>query len=220
VQNYRPIEILVVDNGSIDGTHAIVARYGEEIRQLNEPSSGPAAARNLGLRAAEGEFVAFLDQDDLWHREKLERQMSRFLTRPELDLCITHVGVFWIQELAREAARYAGHRRAGLLPGYTFGALLARRTLFARVGELNANLWFGDATEWFLRAIEQQAVMELLPDVLAYHRIHHGNLTRRLATASKDEFLHIVKASLDRRRQLGSRDAPEPSRIAVPPHAP
>jgi len=68
------------------------------------------------------------------------------------------------------------------------------------VGQFNTALWFTDATDWFLRAAEQGVVMELLPDVLVYHRMHQTNLTRRLASVSRDEFLQSVKASLDRRR--------------------
>ena len=200
-QTYRPLEIIVADDGSTDGTAAVVAGYGEQVRYLFQPNAGPAAARNLGLNAAQGEFVAFLDHDDLWHPEKLARQMARFQARPDLDLCVTHVRNFWIPELAEEAARYREHPRfAEALPGYVTITLLARRTLFDTVGQFNPSLWFSDASDWFLRAGERGAVMELLPDVLMFHRVHRHNLTRRQAAASRDEFLEIVKASLDGRR--------------------
>jgi glycosyltransferase involved in cell wall biosynthesis len=201
-QTYRPLEIIVADDGSTDGTQALVASFGEQVCYLSQPNAGPAAARNLGLGAAQGEFVAFLDADDLWHPEKLARQMARFEARPDLDLCVTHVQNFWVPELTEEAARYRGHPRlTNAVPGYTTCALLTRRALVDTVGQFDEALQHGDSTEWFLRAVEHGAVMELLPDVLLYRRLHHGNRTRHLGAASRDQYLQIVKASLDRRRR-------------------
>ncbi len=88
-QTYRPLEILVADDGSTDRTPYIAAAFGNRLRYLRQDNQGPAAARNLGIRAATGEFIAFLDADDVWHPEKLERQMARFQVRPELDYCVT-----------------------------------------------------------------------------------------------------------------------------------
>jgi glycosyltransferase involved in cell wall biosynthesis len=86
-QTYRPLEVVVADDGSTDGTAALVAGYGDQVRYLFQPNTGTAAACNLGLKAAQGDFIAFLAADDLWHPERLARQMSRFQRPPDLDFC-------------------------------------------------------------------------------------------------------------------------------------
>ena len=80
-QTYRPLEIIVADDGSADGTAGVVATFGDQVRYVRQHNQGPSSARNLGIRVPTGDFIAFLDADDLWHPEKLARQIARFQTR-------------------------------------------------------------------------------------------------------------------------------------------
>lgn len=77
-QTYKGIQIIVVDDGSTDNTKQVLAPYIEKrlISYLHQENSGPGAARNTGIRAANGEYIAFLDTDDLWYPEKIERQIA------------------------------------------------------------------------------------------------------------------------------------------------
>ena len=77
-QTYRDFEVVVVDDGSTDRTREIVASYGEPVRCIAQANAGPSAARNHGVREARGEFVAFVDSDDLWLPGKLAEQMPLF----------------------------------------------------------------------------------------------------------------------------------------------
>jgi glycosyltransferase involved in cell wall biosynthesis len=204
-QTHPAIEVIVADDGSTDGTAALARTYGDRLRYLRQENGGPAAARNLGIGAARGELIGFLDADDLWHPDKLTLQIERLRTLPRVDLCLTHLENFWSPDVVPRPGLAMDDRVGISLPGYVTYTVLVRRSVFDRIGGFDTALRHGDDTEWFLRAAEAGIVIDLLPDVLVRRRLHSTNHSIRRAGASRDEYLGIVKASLDRRRGLHGR---------------
>lgn len=94
VQTYTPIEIIVVDDGSTDGTWDVLQSFGAAIRPIRQANGGIAAARNAGLRAATGEFIALMDHDDVAEPERIAAQVKFLRERPELVLCCTDFSAF------------------------------------------------------------------------------------------------------------------------------
>lgn len=197
------LEIVAVDDGSTDASAEILARYAPRVRVVRQANAGPAAARNTGIREARGAFLAFLDQDDRWHPDKLARQMERFERRAHLDVVVSHVESFWDEDVVRGADQ----PRAGAVPGYISGTMLARRDVFDRIGVFDPGIWYVDSLDWFARAAEASLAIELMPDVLLYHRVHGGNLSRR-GEQSRAECLRILKRALDRRRLSAAAQEP------------
>ena len=205
-QTYRPLEVLLSDDGSTDRTPEIAARYSKRVRYLRNPNAGPGAARNRGLELAQGGFVAFLDADDLWHPEKLRRQMGQFQENPDLDVCVTHFQNFWTSEMAEEEHRQQDHPLLKPWPGYAVPTMLARRYVFTRkVGLYDEQVRHGENTEWFLRAAERNVCIALLPEVLVRRRLYDDNFTRRDSSQHWDAFFRVMKQQLDLRRRLGER---------------
>src|SRR3954452_22222553 len=143
-QTHAVDEILFVDDGSIDTTKTIIDSYVEkhptQIRYVRQERGGPGAARNRGILAARGEFISFLDGDDLWHKEKTARQLHRFMERPELGISVTHIQNFWLDNLHNREAGIQEHSRAKAMAGYVPPAAMVRRAIFERVGLFNVNL--------------------------------------------------------------------------------
>jgi glycosyltransferase involved in cell wall biosynthesis len=199
-QTHRPLEVIVVDDGSTDESAEVASRYGDAVRYRWQENRGPGAACNTGVAMAQGEFVAFLEQDDLWIPWKTRRQLKEFERHPELDYCVAHIQNFWVPELQREAERYRNHAAMRPVAGYVVQTLMARRDLFERFTCFNEELRFAFAGDWFLRAADAGIAGALIPDTLVHRRLHQGNYSRVHRAASHDQFLHVIKATLDRRR--------------------
>ena len=204
-QTYRPLEIIVVDDGSTDGSSRIAEAFGPRVQYCWQENAGEAAARNRGLSMAQTEFVAFLDADDLWHPEKLARQIVHFQENPHLDLCFTSFQNFWIPELAAEEQRYRGSPLAQPQSAWSTSTVLARRAVFARFGNFihDGSLAAGsESMIWFLRAQEQGAVVTVLPEVLMHRRMHTANCSRMNPFES---FFPILKEWRDHQRRIRLR---------------
>jgi glycosyltransferase involved in cell wall biosynthesis len=203
-QSYRPLQVIVVNDGSTDQTTEIARSYGNRLILLQQPNRGSAAAKNHGIRAAEGKYIAFLDADDLWHSEKLARQMTRLRNRVEITLCFTRFQNFWMPELAEEEHRYRNSRLSQPQSAWSIGTLLTRRSAFEEFGEFDDGLRGNENMMWFLRAARRGAVIDVIPDVLMSRRYHSGNDSRRGNRYLQDLLLPIFKEWRDYRRYLSS----------------
>ncbi len=197
-QTYEPTEVVVVDDGSTDGT-AMVARGDPRVIYIYQPNQGVPVARNAGIDRSTGELLAFLDADDLWVPEKLARQVDYLASHPEVSLTFTHQRLFLSSDTAEVPAWVRREQLGQDHPGYVPSAMVVRRGVFETVGRFNPAYRIGEDSDWFFRARDAGVAMTVLPETLLLKRIHRTNLTSNVKD-SQAELLAAVRASLARRR--------------------
>lgn len=200
-QTCRSFEIIVVDDGSTDGSAGIIARYAASVRHCFQENRGTGAARNRGVEAAQAPLLAFLDQDDLWEPGKLKAQMAMLAADTSLDAVFGLVGQFHSPELGEPFRRRVS---CPLKPaaGYLPSAMLLRTEAFHRVGPFEESLQLAEWSEWFVRAVECGLRMGLVPEVVTRRRLHRGNKGLVFRHFRK-EYPRLLKTLLDRRRTAG-----------------
>jgi glycosyltransferase involved in cell wall biosynthesis len=183
-QTYRDFELFVVDDGSTDGTPAALASLGGEIKVLRqEERQGVSAARNLGARASAGDWLAFLDSDDLWLPDKLARQVEYLQANPDLVICQT--GETWIRNGVRVNPPEAARKVSGdiFLPSLARclvspSAVMLHRRLFEEMGGFDENLPAAEDYDLWLRIAWRHPV-GLVPESLVIKRGGHADQLSR-----------------------------------------
>jgi glycosyltransferase involved in cell wall biosynthesis len=196
-QRYRPVEVVVVDDGSTDRSVEVAGRFGSVVRCVSQPHTGIAAARNRTLELARGTYLAFLDSDDLWEQDQLAVQMDVLRQEPHLDQLFGHVVEFISPDLPpEEAARIQCDGTP--IPSQGVGAII-RADAFQRVGTFHSPGKVGEFLDWQSRARDYGLTSRMLPQVVLRRRLHATNLSRP-SQSSRLDYVRILKASLDRRR--------------------
>jgi glycosyltransferase involved in cell wall biosynthesis len=198
-QTRPPDEVIVVDDGSRDGTAERVERYGDPVALIRQEPGGIGAAINTALDAAEGDLISFLDADDLWSPRKLELQCEALAADPGLDLVFGHAEEFISPDLS-ESERARLRVTPDPQPAKLKGTMLIRRAAFDRAGRFPTEWKVVDFIDWYARAQEQELRELMLDQVVLRRRLHRSNSGRNRSEA-RTEYAAAMGAMLRRRRK-------------------
>jgi glycosyltransferase involved in cell wall biosynthesis len=183
-QTYGDYELIVVDDGSIDGTGEALKRYEKRLLYLYQENQGVSAARNNGLARAQGEFIAFLDSDDLWLPKKLAIQVAFMDQHPEAKICYTDE--IWIRRGKRVNAKKRHAKYSGEIYPYCLplciispSSALMHRALFTQVGTFDTNLPVCEDYDLWLRVAAHFPVFFIPRRLIVKRGGHADQLSRR-----------------------------------------
>lgn len=209
-QTYGRRELIVVDDGSDDGTGDLAKSYGDRLEYVRQDRGGIGSARNRGVGLARGDYIAFLDADDRFVPDKLERQLAAFEQDPELDMVFGHMNEFLSPELDPEiAARIRPPVQDA--PWRMTNLMLVKHDAFFRAGLFSPTLKVGVGVDWYARATEAGLKELIVPAVVLERRLHAAN-NGILQQAARPQYLRVLKAHLDRRRAAEDESQDETKR--------
>ena len=190
IQTHANLEVIFVDDGSSDQTIEVLKSINDpRFQWVSQKNMGCAAARNHGVRLATGELLCFLDADDLWAKNKIEKQL--------VDIQSKQIVFTNVQEFVDPGIQYSADPK--IRPGYYASTMLIARSDFLRVGMFDEGLAVAEFIDWLSRAQHLGLATFLNQEVLAYRRIHAGNVGR-LNKPNANHYAIAMKAAIDRKR--------------------
>jgi glycosyltransferase involved in cell wall biosynthesis len=202
-QSYKNLEIICINDGSSDNSLEIVKSFGDKIIIVDlEKNSGIAAARNEGIKIAHGDYLAFMDSDDLWTPNKIELQMNEFEKNPQLQISFTYFNCFLSPDLSDEI-KNTHYCPPDPAPGYISATAVVKTEFFKLVGMFDPKWRVGEFIDWYSRAQSMNATTSIIPEICLLRRIH-GTNTGVTQRDSRLDYVRIAREALARKREQSS----------------
>ncbi len=200
-QTLNPLEIIVVDDDSQDNSLQVAESFGKAIViEKHSENKGIGASRNTGISRAKGKYLAFLDADDLWVENKLEKQVAFMKENPATNIILGNVRQFISPELPDEHKNKLKGEMENM-PGFVAGTMLISVDNFNKVGMFNEKLQLGEFVDWFGRARDLGLKHKLMNEIVLWRRIHTTNvgITKR---RHLNDYTAILREALARKRKM------------------
>jgi glycosyltransferase involved in cell wall biosynthesis len=198
-QTFRDFELIVVDDGSTDETPELLLSYGNKIKVIKKANKGPSAARNRGIKAAKGEWIAFLDSDDVWKPDKLEKQVQFIKDNPDIKICQTEE--IWIRNGKRVNPRKKHEMHSGWIYEQCLplcivspSSVMIHRDVFEKVGFFDETMPACEDYDLWLRIAPYYPICLVREKLIVKQGGHVDQQSRVVASLDRLRIKAIVKS--------------------------
>ena len=208
-QTKKPLEIIVVDDGSTDGTEAMIKSDYDFVKFIKQKNKGVSAARNIGIKVSIGEWICFLDSDDEWKKDKLEKQINAMKSNPGYKFF--HSNEIWIKNGLRinqkkKHKKYGGDIFDKCLDMCRISpsSVMIDKTVFDEVGNFNENLVVCEDYELWLRICDKYRVFFIDEPLIIKYGGHQGQLSYSVESIENHRIKaleHLVLGNLNRKNK-------------------
>lgn len=194
-QTYQNIEIIAINDGSTDNSAEMLDQYKDKIRVFHQENKGLSATLNKALKEATGEMIGFLDGDDIFVSDKIEKQLKEFDKNQALEATFGEMEQFLSPEFAHQSDRY--NFQKGKLAFQSKTTLLIKKEAFEKYG-LFPQVDVLDFVKWFDKAKGQGIIFNQTEDMVVYRRIRENSLSQ--STAYYPQLLQYLRERINQKR--------------------
>lgn len=196
-QGYENLELILVDDGSTDASATVIQSFGTAVQYFYQPNGGASAARNTGLKYVTGDWIGFLDADDLMLEGTISAYLEAMQTYPETRL-------FWsrLKMQYEIGAIKVNHRLADdiTMHSTSVGTILCKSNVFTQIGLFDETLRLAEDIDWFKRAIDHAIPIHKIDKVTMICRRHDSNTTTHMRFSQMKQLFQVFKNTIDRQR--------------------
>ena len=208
-QTKKPLEIIVVDDGSTDGTETMIKSDYDFVKFIKQKNKGVSAARNIGIKVSIGEWICFLDSDDEWKKDKLEKQINAMKSNPGYKFF--HTNEIWIKNglkinQKKKHKKYGGHIFDKCLDMCRISpsSVMIDKTVFDEVGNFNENLFVCEDYELWLRICDKYRVFFIDEPLIIKYGGHQGQLSYSIESIENQRIKaleYLISGNLNRKNK-------------------